>query len=144
MDAREELKRWLAVLLDMADEAESKTIKQDADMLLAAASELTEKLAAKNAALARQIRPRSAKPPKASTQNGPQKEKTPDSSTDAPKPETGAQGSSQGLSHIQQGIQQAERSAPSLAAQQQQLRQQTYGADTDEKMFRQAAKAIAS
>ena len=113
-------------------------------MFLAVASELTGKLASRNSALARQIRPRSAKPPKASTQNGPQKQKTADSSTDTPKPKTGAEGSSQGLSHIQQGIQQATRSAPSLAAQQQQLRQQTYGADTDEKMFRQAAKVIAS
>jgi hypothetical protein len=144
MDAREELKRWLAVLVQMADEAESKTIKQDVDMFLAVASELTGKLAARNSALARQIRPRSAKPPKASTQNGPQKQKTADSSTDTPKPETGAEGSSQGLSHIQQGIQQAVNSPTSLKSQGQALRQQAYGADTDEKMFRQAAKAIAS
>lgn len=75
MDAREELKRWLAVLLDMAVEAESKTIKQDADMLLAVASEMTGKLADRNAALARQCRPRSAKPPKASPQSGPKQPK---------------------------------------------------------------------
>jgi len=141
MDAREELKRWLAVLVQMADEEESKTIKQDVDMFLAVASELTGKLAARNSALARQIRPRSAKPPKASTQNGPKKPKTPDSSTDTPKPETGVEGSSQGVSRIQQGIQQAQ---PSLKWQGQALRQQAYGADTDEKMFRQGAKAIAS
>ena len=141
MDAREELKRWLAVLVQMAGEEESKTIKQDVDMFLAVASELTGKLAARNTALARQIRPRSAKPPKASTQNGPQKQKSPDSSTDTPKPQTGAEGSSQGVSRIQQGIQQAQ---PSLKSQGQALRQQAYGADTDEKTFRQAAKAIAS
>lgn len=141
MDAREELKRWLAVLLDMADEEESKTIKQDVDMFLAVASELTGKLVARNTALARQIRPRSAKPPKASPQNGPQKQKTADSSTDTPKPQTGAEGSSQGLSHIQQGIQQADRS---LADQQVAIRAQTYGQQDDEKTFRQGAKAIAS
>jgi hypothetical protein len=141
MDAREEFKRWLAVLLDMADEEESKTIKQDVDMFLAAASELSGKLAARNTMLARQIRPRSAKPPKASTQNGPQKQKTADSSTDTPKPETGFQGSSQGLSHIQQGIQQADRS---LADQQAAIRAQAYGQQDDEKTFRQGAKAIAS
>jgi hypothetical protein len=141
MDAREELKRWLAVLVQMADEDESKTIKQDVDMFLAVASELTGKLAARNTALARQIRPRSAKPPKASTQSGPQKQKSPDSSTDTPKPETGAEGSSQGLSHIQQGIRQAD---PSLPAQQGAIRAQTYGQQDDEKAFRQGAKAIAS
>ncbi len=141
MDAREEFKRWLAVLLDMADEAESKTIKQDADMLLAASSELIGKLAAKNAALAKQIRPRSAKPPKASSQNGPQKEKAPDSTTATPDAQAGAEGRSQGLSRIQQGIMQA---APSLADQQAAIRAQTYGQQSDEKAFRRGAKAIAS
>ncbi|WP_374285298.1 hypothetical protein [Novosphingobium sp.] len=135
------MKRWLAVLVQLADEEESKTIKQDVDMFLAVASELTGKLAARNTALARQIRPRSAKPPKASTQNGPQKQKTADSSTDTPKPETGAEGSSQGLSHIQQGIQQADKS---LADQRVAIRAQTYGQQDDEKTFRQGAKAIAS
>lgn len=141
MDAREEFKRWLAVLLDMADEAESKTIKQDVDMFLAVASELSGKLADRNSALARQIRPRSAKPPKASSQNGPQKKKTPDSTTATPNDQTGAEKRPEELSHIQQGILQAQ---PSLKSQGQALRQQTYGADTDEKMFRQGAKAIAS
>lgn len=141
MDAREEFKRWLAVLLDMADEAESKTIKQDADMLLAAASELTEKLAAKNAALTKQIRPRSAKPPKASSRNGPQKKKASASSTDTLGDQTGAEGRSQVVSRIQQGIMQAQ---PSLADQQAAIRAQTYGQQDDEKTFRQGAKAIAS
>lgn len=141
MDAREEFKRWLALLLNMADEAESKTIKQDVDMFLAAASELSGKLAAKNAALAKQIRPRSVKPPKANPQSGPQQQKRDPSSTDTPDAQAGAEGRSQGLSRIQQGIMQAD---PSLKSQGQALRQQTYGADTDEKSFRQAAKAIAS
>ena len=141
MNAREEFKRWLALLVQMADEAESKTIKQDVDMFLAAASELSGKLAAKNAALAKQIRPRSAKPPKALSQNGPQKKKSPDSTTATPDAQAGAEGRSQGVSRIQQGIMQADRS---LADQQAAMRGQTYGADTDEKTFRQAAKAIAS
>jgi hypothetical protein len=81
MDAREEMRRWLALLVQMADESESKTIKQDADMLLAVASELTGKLAARNTALAKQIRPRSTKPPKASPANGPQKPEQPQSSS---------------------------------------------------------------
>lgn len=141
MDAREEAKRWLAVLLDLADEAESKTIKQDVDILLAVASALSGKLAVRNAALARQIRPRSAKPPKASPAKRPQQQKHDPSSTDTPSDQTGAEKRPEELSHIQQGILQAE---PSLKSQGQALRQQTYGADTDEKMFRQAAKAIAS
>lgn len=141
MDAREELKRWLAVLLDMADEAESKTIKQDVDMFLAVASELSGKLASRNDALVRQIRPRSAKPPKASPAKRPQQQKRDSSSTDTPNDQTGAEKRPEELSHIQQGIMQAQ---PSLKSQGQALRQQTYGADTDEKTFRQGAKAIAS
>jgi hypothetical protein len=140
MDAREEMKRWLALLVQMADEAESKTIKQDADMLLAVASELTGKLAARNASLAKQIRPRSAKPPKASPVSGPQKQKRPPSKTDTPKTQNAAQKRPEELSRIQQGIRQAD---PSLAAQQRALRGKVYGAQNGEVAFRKAAQAIA-
>ena len=140
MDAREEMTRWLALLVQMADESESKTIKQDADMLLAVASELTEKLAARNTALAKQIRPRSTKPPKASPARRPQQPKRDQSSTDTPKPPNDAHRRSQGQSRIMQGAQQAD---PSLADQQRALRAQVYGAQNDDVAFRKAAKAIA-
>ena len=141
MDAREEMKRWLALLVQMADGAESKTIKQDADMLLAVASELTGKLAARNTALARQIRPRSTKPPKASPASGPQKSEQPESSSNTPSAQNDAEDRSKVLSSIQQGMRQAD---PSLADQQQALRGKVYGAQNDDVAFGKAAKAIAS
>jgi hypothetical protein len=146
MDAREEIKRWLALLIQMADEVESKTIKQDADMLLAVASELTGKLAARNAALAKKIRPRSAKPPKASPQRGPQQQDGGESSTDTPKTQTGAEGRSQEQSRIGQGIQQVlnrPSPTPSPQAQQQQLWRQIYGAQNKDVAFRKAAAVVA-
>jgi hypothetical protein len=140
MNAREEMKRWLALLVQMADEAESKTIKQDADMLLAVASELTGKLAARNASLAKQIRPRSAKPPKASPVSGPQKQKHPQSSTDTPSAQNDAEDRPKELSRIQQGIRLAD---PSLADEQRALRGKVYGAQNDDVASGKAAKAIA-
>ena len=140
MDAREEMKRWLALLVQMADGAESKTIKQDADMLQAAVSELTGKLAARNTALAKQIRPRSAKPPKASPASGPQKPEQSNSSTDTPSTQNDAEDRSKVLSRIQQGIRQAD---PSLADQQRALRGKVYGAQNGDVAFGKAAKALA-
>ncbi len=140
MDAREEMKRWLALLVQMADESESKTIKQDADMLMAAASELTGKLAARNTALAKQIRPRSTKPPTASPASGPQKPEQPNSSTETPSAQNDAEDRSKELSKIQQGIRLAD---PSLADQQRALRGKIYGAQNGDVAFGKAAKALA-
>ena len=141
MDAREEMRRWLALLVQMADGAESKTIKQDADMLLAVASELTGKLAARNTALAKQIRPRSTKPPKASPASGPQKPEQSNSSTHTPSAQNEAEDRSKEFSKIQQGIRQAD---PTMADQQRALRGKVYGAQNDDVAFGKAAKAIAS
>ena len=109
-------------------------------MFLAVASELTGKLAAKNSALARQIRPRSAKPPKASTVKGPQQQARLPSSTDTPNAQNTAQKRPEELSRIQQGIRQAD---PSLADQRQLALGKVYGAQNDDVVFRQAAKALA-
>ena len=141
MDAREEMKRWLALLVQMADGSESKTIKQDADMLLAVASELTGKLAARNTALAKQIRPRSTKPPKASPASGPQKPEQSNSSTHTPSAQNDAEDQPQTKSRIMQGAYQAN---PSLADQQRALRKKIYGPQNHEVAFTKAAKAIAS
>ena len=140
MDAREEMKRWLALLVQMADESESKTIKQDADMLMAAASELTGKLAARNTALAKQIRPRSTKPPTASPASGPQKPERPRSSTDTPSTQNDAEDHSKELSKIQQGIRQADSTT---ADQQRAMRGKVYGAQNGDVTFGKAAKALA-
>lgn len=141
MDAREEIKRWLALLIQLGAESESKQIKQDMDMLLGVAAELTGILASKNEALARQCRPRSAKPPKASPAKGPQQQKGDYSSTDTPKPQNDAEGRSQGQSRIMQGVRQAD---PTMADQRRVALNKVYGAQNDDVAFRKTAKAIAS
>ena len=55
MDAREELKRWIAMVVQLSSEEESKTIKQDIDLFLSAAGELCGKLAERNTALASSV-----------------------------------------------------------------------------------------
>ena len=141
MDAREELKRWIATMVQMSAEEESKVIKQDIDLFLSVAGVLSGKLAERNAALAKQCRRGSkAKPPKSAPVKGPQQRKPPASSTDTPSTQKDAEGRSKELSSIQQGIRQAD---PSLVDQQRALRGKVYGAQNDEVAFRKAAKAIA-
>jgi hypothetical protein len=103
------------------------------------ATELTDR----NAALAKQCRPRKATPPKASPQKGPQTQSEKQRSDDAKDDGKGTEGSSEEVSHIQQGIQQASKAEPS-AQTQQHLRNQTYGAQNTDVALRKAAKAIAS
>lgn len=141
MDAREELKRWIATVVQMSAEEESKVIKQDIDLFLSVAGVLSGKLAERNAALAKQCRTSSkAKPPKSAPAKGPQQRNHPPSSTDTPNAQKGAEDRSKELSSIQQGIRQAD---PSLADQQRTLRGKVYGAQNDEVAFRKAAQAIA-
>jgi len=139
-DAREELKRWIATLIQSTAKEGSEVIKQDIDLFLSVAADLSGKLAERNASLAGQIRPRNAKPPKAAPVKGPQQRKRPASSTDTPKTPNAAQKRPEELSSIQQGIRQAD---PSLADQQRALRGFVYGAQNDEVAFRKAAQAIA-
>jgi hypothetical protein len=140
MDAREELKRWIAMVVQLSAEEESKVVKQDIDLFLSVAGELSGKLADRNAALAKQIRPRSsAKPSKPSPQKA-QKQPAPSpSSDDTPKPQNDAQERSEERSGQSS---QKQRSEPSQTDQQRALRGYVYGAQNDEVAFRKAAKAI--
>lgn len=140
MDVREELKRWIATVVQMSAEEESKVIKQDIDLFLSVAGELSGKLADRNTALAKQIRPRSsAKPSKPAPQKA-QKEPEPSpSSDDTPASQNAAQDRSQ--EHSGQ-LQQRQRSEPSPVDQQRALRGYVYGAQNDEVQFQKAAKAL--
>lgn len=140
MDAREELKRWIATVVQVSAEEESKVIKQDIDLFLSVAGELSGKLAERNAVLARQKQPCKAKPPKSAPVKGPQQRKRLPSSTATPNTPNAAQKRPEELSSIQQGIRQAD---PSLTDQQRALRGKVYGAQNDEVAFRKAAQAIA-
>lgn len=143
MDAREELKRWIATVVQMSAEEESKVIKQDIDLFLAVAGELSAKLADRNAALAKQIRPRSkASAPKPSKPAPQKAQKEPDaspSSDDSPESQNAAQDCSQERSGQ---LSQRQRSEPSPVDQQRVLRGYVYGDQNDEVQFQKAAKAI--
>lgn len=140
MDMREGIKRCLAVLVQLADEADSQEIKEDIALLQGTMSQLITKLTERNAALAKQCRSRHSKPPKSAPAKSPQQRKQPASSTDTPSAQKDAEDRSKELSSIQQGIRQAD---PSLADQQRALRGKIYGAQNDEVAFRKAAQAIA-
>ena len=140
MEMREEIERYLAVLVRLADEADSQEIMQDIALLQGTMSKLVTKLTERNAALAKQCRPRKSKPPKSAPVKGPQQRKLPASSTDTPSAQKNAENHSKELSSIQQGIRQAD---PSLADEQRALRQQIYGQQNDDVACRKAAQAIA-
>jgi Mg-chelatase subunit ChlI len=142
MDAREEIKRWLVMLTQLAADSESEQINADIELLMGVTLQLTTELTNRNAALAKQCRPRKAAPPKASPQKGPKTQSEKDRSNDTQDGGKGDEGSSEELSHIQQGIKQALNADPSEQSQQQ-LRQ-IYGAQNKDVAFNKAAKAIAS
>lgn len=141
MNAREELKRWIATVVQMSAEERSKVIKQDIDLFLSVAGQLSGKLADRNTSLAKQIRPRSsAKPSKPSPQKA-QKQPAPSpSSDDIPTSQKPAQDRSQERTGQSSQKQQAQ---PSQTDQQRALRGYVYGAQNDEVAFRKAAQAIA-
>jgi hypothetical protein len=141
MDAREELKRWIAMVVQLSSEEESKTIKQDIDLFLSVASELSGKLAERNTAIAKQCRSSSkAKPSKPAPQKAQKQPKPETSNPDTPTSQNVAQDRSQ-----EQGrqLQQRQKAQPSPTDQQQALRGYVYGDQNDEVAFRKAAKAIA-
>ncbi|RRQ51548.1 hypothetical protein D7D48_01210 [Sphingorhabdus wooponensis] len=96
MDAREELKRWMAMVVQLSSEEESKTIKQDIDLFLSVAGELYGKLAERNTALAQQCRSSSrAKPPKPAPQKAQKQPKPKLSIDDTPQPQNDSEDRSQ-------------------------------------------------
>jgi hypothetical protein len=144
MDAREELKRWIAMIVQLSAEEESKVVKQDIDLFLSVAGELSGKLAERNTALARQTRPRSsasaAKPSKPSPQKAQNKPEASPNSDDTPASQNDAQDRSQERSGESS---QRQQSQTTPVDQQRALRGYVYGAENDEVAFRKAAKAMA-
>jgi hypothetical protein len=141
IDDIEELKRWLAVGLQNAAKADAERVKQYIDLMLSGAFQFSNVLQSRCAALAKQCRPRNAKPPKPAPQKGPQQQNDKQSSTDTTDSQKDSEGRSEGQSRIMQGVQQADASRED---QQQQLRHQIYGTQNKDVAFRKAAKVIAS
>lgn len=139
IDDIEELRRWIAVGLQNAAKADAERLKLYIDLMLVGAEQFTGILQSKCAALAKQCRPRNAKPPKPAPQKQNDTQRIDDKQDDA----KGAEGVSQGQSSIGQGIQKALK-ADSSPESQRQLRHQIYGAQNKDAAFNKAAKAIAS
>ena len=140
MDAREELKRWIAMVIELSSEEESPIIKQDIDLFLSVAGELSGKLADRNTALAKQCSSSSrAKPPKPAPQKAQKQPKQELSNADTPTSQSDSEDRSQARSAQSLQKRQAQ---PSPTDQQQALRGYVYGAQNDQIAFRKAAKAI--
>ena len=135
------LRDAVIAVIDMADDASNDNVKLAMDILLAGTSQLGTIFQRRCVQLASQKQPRAAKPPKPAPQKQPQQQKPKTSSSDTPNSQNDSKDRSKAISSIQQGIRQAE---PSLDDQQKQLRNFTYGQNDDERLFRLAAKAIAS
>lgn len=141
MDARDELAQLIAWLVQNVDEVESGQIKADIALLLGAASQLVTVLVNRNTALAKQHRSRKAKPPKKRPTKAPQQQNDTQRSADSSGDGNDAEGRSQGLSRIQQGILKADAS---MADQRRAALNKVYGAQNDDVAFRKTARAIAS
>jgi hypothetical protein len=146
MDIREEMKRWMMVLIQSANDADSRDIQKDVKLFLDGVGQLSDILAKRNESLGRQCRPRKASIPRpAPTKHQKQPSKT-QSTDDTDGTESGAKGQAEELSHIQQGIQQALAKGAEQQVDQPSseklLRQQTYGTMDDDKRLRVAAKAL--
>jgi len=139
MDAREELKRWIALVIELSADEESKVIKQDIDVLLSAAGTLTGTLASRNTALARQIRPRSTSAPQPAPQKAQKQPEPSSSSDDTPEGDKDAEARSQERS----GGNDVDRVTQDHGETAATLRHEIYGQQDDEQELRQAAKAIA-
>ncbi len=140
IDDIEEMIRWIATVVQNAQQSEAKRLKQALDAMLTGASQVGDILSSRCTALARQCRPRNAKAPKSSPPSGPQKGNGGKSSTDSADAQNDSKDRSMEVSAIQQGIRQAD---PSLADQQRALRGKVYGAQNNEIAFRKAAQALA-
>lgn len=141
MDLRAAIENYHSALIQLADESDSDSIRNDIAQLQGTVSQLVAKLASRSSAFRKQRRRQNAQPPKHAPIKGPQQQKRTPSSTDTPQRQKDSQGHSKELSSIQQGIRKA---APSIVDQQQALRGKVFGAQNDDVVFRKAAKAIAS
>ena len=119
MDAREEIKRIILLLPQLAAESNGSEIKADIDLLMGVASQLVTALVNRNAALAKQKNPQKSKPPKPAPQKTAQTQKPKPSSADTQNGKDSSKDRAKARSSIQQGILRAE---PTLADQKRALR----------------------
>ncbi len=140
MDAREEISRWLALLVQLSCEAESEQVDGDIKMLMGVTLQLTSELAKRNTYLAKQCRKRQPSIAQKAPQKGPKQANGADSTDHASDDDEGSQKQQEELSSIQQGIRQADLS---MTDQRRTALNKVYGAQNNDVQFRKVAKAIA-
>lgn len=145
MDMREEMKRWMMVFIQAANEADSKDIQKDVELFLDTAGQLTDVLRKRNETLGRQCRPQrkaSAPRPKPAPTKLQKQPAKPKQSDDTDGSRSGAKDRAQELSGMQQGIEQAMNKPAEQPPTKQQLLRQLYGGMDDEKRLRLAAREL--
>ena len=143
MDAREEMKRWIATIVQNAANEDSKLVKADIDLFLGASGQLVGILSSRYETLAKKYRPNRPKPPKLAPAKPLQPPESLQSSADTQKARMDAQDAQkrpERKSRIQQGINKAQQMPKSPK---QALLRQVYGQQNKEVAFQKAAKALA-
>ena len=144
MDAREEMKRWIATIIQNATQEDSSQVKADIDLFLGASAQLAGILTSRYETLAKKYRPNRPKPPKLPPAKPLQQDSSHKSSADTPKLKMDAQAAQnrpERMSRIHQGIQKAQQTPKS---QQQALLRKIYGPQNKEVAFQKDAKKLAS
>ena len=146
MDAREAMRRWIAMVTQQAAQGGNGAIKQGIELLSSAQSDLNDQLDGRNWMQAQRQEKGHVSQPAASSLPAKAPVKRPKqprvNRTQKSKPAT------QGRSMGRRGARQVARPRPDtslpLQAQKNQLRHHIYGRDTEERRFLQAAKALTS
>lgn len=137
MDMREEMRRWVSIVMQEASDQEVNSIKEDIDFLLGASAGLIAVLSSRCESTrkkSRRTRPKAPKKAPTKTHRGPN---APKIELDSAKPQKSSQGRPQEVSRIQQGILQASKS------QQRALRHEIYGPQNREVALIRAARELA-
>ena len=118
MDQREEMRRWLAILLQNSTKADAKIVHQDIDMLLNVTSQLAGILSSRVETLHRQVRtaPRAPQPQQLETPSpdhskSKSKQTSPTSSTTPSTPITEPKSSKPAQKPVQRDLQKPQRTS---------------------------------
>ena len=118
MDQREEMRRWLAVLLQNSTKADAEIVHQDIDMLLNVTSQLAGILSSRVETLHRQVRtaprapqPQQLEPPSPDHSKSKSKQTSTSSTTPTPTTTTEPKSSKPAQKPVQRDLQKPQRSS---------------------------------
>ena len=118
MNQREEIRRWMTILLQNSTKADAKVVHQDIDMLLNVTSQLAGILSSRVETLHRQVRtaprapqPQQLEPPSPDHSKSKSKQSSPTSSTTPSTPITEPKSSKPAQKPVQRDLQKPQRSS---------------------------------